>query len=340
MSKAKRIVLLALIPLCLLVLIVGGVFLNIRSSVNAQREIFAIPQGASTGELAQIARRLHVGPRLENWELRETHAAYESIVDRLSEQAQVDDVAVLDAKHARDYYRMLSISKGLDKATPDKLNEIGNELADWLRSRENFSHHEHESLFLFFQLLLSESEKELAIQQLGKIEAAFPRQLLSPHEANEFEKTLSGFRRRLELIGQSLQIGGETLDGNAIEIQDYRGKIVFVEFWSTSCEPCIQGMPELKRIYEKYHSRGLEFIGVPTDPYPGKLLAFLQEEGVQWPQIWGRSDNLTTMRSLGIISIPSGILVDQQGNILATDIRVNATDSRHDLEAWLEKSLP
>ncbi|GAB5406569.1 MAG: hypothetical protein Aurels2KO_48000 [Aureliella sp.] len=323
----------------LLGLVVGGVYQNMRSSIAEQREKFLVPADANTNALRRIAQRLYVGPDLENWELLETLRAYGEIVHRLGQQESVEDRAVRDAKHMRDYYRMLSIRKGLAKNTPKVLTEIGHELDSWLRTRASLSQTELESLFLYAQLLLHQGDKDLAAKRLAAIETAIPFDLLNPSESMEVETALAGFQTRLALVGNPLNIEGNTLEGKKISVAAYRGKVVYLEFWSTACGPCLKAMPKLQELHTRYQPMGFEIIGIPTDPYPGKLLDFVHERNIAWPQVWGRFNNLETMRSLGIFNIPSGILIDRQGNVLSSDIHVDYESPQRDLESWLKKVL-
>lgn len=339
MSKIMKTTLLCSVFAGLLGLVVGGVYLNMRSSISEQREKFRVPGDANTNALRRIAQRLHVGPDLKNWELRETLTAFEEIVHRLGQQESVEDQVVRDAKHMRDYYRMLSIRKGFSKNTPNVLTEIGLELDSWLRSRASLSQTELESVFLYAQLLLHQGDKDLAADRLAAIETAIPFDLLNPSESMEIETALAGFQMRLALVGNPLTIEGDTLEGKKVSITGYHGKVVYLEFWSTACGPCLKAMPKLQELHTRYQPLGFEIIGIPTDPYPGKLLDFVHERNITWPQLWGRFNNLETMRTLGIFSIPSGILVDQQGNVLSSDIHVDCESPQQDLESWLKKVL-
>ena len=107
----------------------------------------------------------------------------------------------------------------------------------------------------------------------------------------------------------------------------------------TSCGPCVAEMPTLKAIYDRYHSRGFEIIGVPIDGFPGKLIAFLEEHEIDWPQLFDREENLERMQGMGIGSIPSSLLLDRRGRVFALDLRAVSTDPERRLEPALIQLL-
>jgi thiol-disulfide isomerase/thioredoxin len=58
----------------------------------------------------------------------------------------------------------------------------------------------------------------------------------------------------------------QTVDGTAWSLQDHRGKVILVNFWATWCGPCVQEVPELKELYNKYKNRAdFILVGVSLD---------------------------------------------------------------------------
>ncbi len=95
--------------------------------------------------------------------------------------------------------------------------------------------------------------------------------ILQPATSNEdirsFGEVLkTGAVRRARLLtGDPVKVSGKTIDGKPFDISQYKGKVVIVDFWATWCGPCLAELPNLKKIYEKYHDRGLEIVGVNLD---------------------------------------------------------------------------
>ena len=76
------------------------------------------------------------------------------------------------------------------------------------------------------------------------------------------------------------------LKGNTISLSDYRGKVVFLNFWATWCVPCRAEIPGFVEVYEKYREKGMEIIGVSVDKLgPRPLLTFAEEFKISYPVV-------------------------------------------------------
>jgi peroxiredoxin len=74
------------------------------------------------------------------------------------------------------------------------------------------------------------------------------------------------------------------LNGNKIALHDLRGKVVVLNFWSVSCAPCIQEMPQWARLYQQYRAQGLAFIAITTpDDAPNYVLDFTRRFQLPFP---------------------------------------------------------
>ena len=106
-----------------------------------------------------------------------------------------------------------------------------------------------------------------------------------------------------------------------------KGKVVVVDFWATWCGPCVAELPAMKKLYEKFHGQGVEFLGVSLDQPKEQggldaLKKFVKEQEIRWPQYYqGKGWESDFSRSWGINSIPTMFLVDQDGKLVSVEAR-------------------
>jgi len=126
------------------------------------------------------------------------------------------------------------------------------------------------------------------------------------------------------LVGKPLDIHFTALDGREVDLAKLTGKVVLVEFWSTTCGPCIAEMPAVKGVYEKFHDRGFEVVAVSLDDKETVLRRFIKEKALPWPQHFdGKGLANQFAVQYGIFSIPTMWLVDKRGNLRDTDGRLD-----------------
>lgn len=125
--------------------------------------------------------------------------------------------------------------------------------------------------------------------------------------------------------GQPFVLAGPTLAGPKIDVADYRGKVVLVDFWATWCGPCLQELPHVQAAYDKHHADGFEVVAVSLDDDRELLAEFVKAHKLPWPQIFypeqhGRGGSpLATAH--GITGIPATFLLDAEGKVDQTNLR-------------------
>ncbi|MBI1176917.1 redoxin domain-containing protein [bacterium] len=127
---------------------------------------------------------------------------------------------------------------------------------------------------------------------------------------------------KLKQIGNPIEFGFTALDGRSIELKDLRGKVVLLDFWATTCLPCVTDLPDLKKLYDRYQTKGVEFIGISMDTDKQTLERFIQKQQIDWPQYFdpaGMTNRFAT--EYGIDGIPVVWLVDKRGNLRYVDAR-------------------
>lgn len=116
-------------------------------------------------------------------------------------------------------------------------------------------------------------------------------------------------------------------DGREIDLKDYKGKVVLVDFWATWCGPCVAEMPHVKAIYEKYKSKGFEVIGISLDTDRARLEEYLKKNGISWAQFFdGKGWNNELAVKHGVKSVPAAFLIDRDGTLITKKARAEVLD--------------
>jgi thiol-disulfide isomerase/thioredoxin len=169
------------------------------------------------------------------------------------------------------------------------------------------------------------AEEQKAREQYGK--------LVSGYAATDAGKKAAGALRRLDLAGKPLAVKGTGLQNETIDSAKYAGKPLLIIFWASWASPVKAEMPELSKLYNKYHDRGFEIVGISLDNERGDVDAFLKQNSSPWAQIFepgGMESRLSI--DYGIISLPTMFLVDADGKVVNRNLRSSA-----EVERQLEK---
>lgn len=114
------------------------------------------------------------------------------------------------------------------------------------------------------------------------------------------------------------------MDGKTVKLSDWagRGKYVLVDFWASWCGPCRGEMPNVVEAYNKYKGKNFEIVGVSFDQKKDAWTAAVKQMGMEWPQMSDlKGWRSAAAEAYGINSIPSNVLLDPQGKIIALDLR-------------------
>ena len=121
--------------------------------------------------------------------------------------------------------------------------------------------------------------------------------------ANEFMKSVTQMMRIWLLVMLSaaslshaaenapMQLSGELVNGVPFDLEQYRGKVVMVNFWATWCPTCRADYPSWQEVYEWYKGSDFEMVAVSIDRDPDALQGFLQKHEYTVPVLWRFADH-------------------------------------------------
>ncbi len=110
-------------------------------------------------------------------------------------------------------------------------------------------------------------------------------------------------------------IVGTTIDGDPFDLDDYRGGFVVVNFFQTTCIPCVQEHPELVSFQDAYGPSGFAtIVSVAFDDRPENIREFFDEHGGDWPII--ATDTASVAVDYGVPLVPESVLVAPDGEVI------------------------
>lgn len=104
------------------------------------------------------------------------------------------------------------------------------------------------------------------------------------------------------------------IGGGEIRLENYKGKVVVVDFWSIACSPCIEANAHLDKLYKAYRDLGFVVIGLSIDRNMEVVEEFLKRVPVSYPTGMATEDIIRKFG--GIFAIPQSFILDKNGNIV------------------------
>ncbi len=108
---------------------------------------------------------------------------------------------------------------------------------------------------------------------------------------------------------------GQTASGDTVQLADYKGRVVVLDFWASWCKPCQKEFPFLIDLYEAYHEAGLVVIGINLDENPANMRTFLAKlkRKTPFPVIVDPKGKLPQIYN--VEGMPTTVFIDRNGFI-------------------------
>jgi peroxiredoxin len=154
------------------------------------------------------------------------------------------------------------------------------------------------------------------------------------HKLSAQNKRTSYGKIILEFISlnKNVKIGGNYIDftepnieGKSVNLSDFYGKVVLLEFWGSWCRPCREGNPELVKIYNEFKNEGFDILGVASDNTKEAWTAAVQKDSLPWQNVSDlKGDRNKAALIYGVSYYPTNYLIDRNGKIIGKDLRGDA----------------
>lgn len=139
-----------------------------------------------------------------------------------------------------------------------------------------------------------------------------------------YTKQLDEFFRLAE-FGEGSMIPGFELPnqaGKMVNLDDFKGKYVLIDFWASWCGPCLKEMPNVVKLYKECKGKNFEIVGVSLDNKKEAWLAAIKKNDMKWIQLCDFKAWMTApAKKCGVEAIPQTILIDPTGKVVAIGLR-------------------
>lgn len=176
--------------------------------------------------------------------------------------------------------------------------------------------------------LRGEANAELVEQVLARLEAKNPNYApLLKYKADMAEAKAQKARLAEGKVAPAFSF--PTPDGTRqLGPQDFKGKILVLDFWASWCGPCRAEIPNLKEAYKAFHGKGVEFFSVSIDKDEKAWRKAMKEENMPWEQAQAPGAGKEVMKQYQFSGIPYILVLDKEGRIVGKNLRGKALSDK------------
>ena len=126
----------------------------------------------------------------------------------------------------------------------------------------------------------------------------------------------------------------ENLDGKNVNLSDYQGSPLVIDFWSSWCGPCIKEASILSEAEKEWSFRGIKFIGIAVWDESDQIKEFMNKYNIQYDIVIDK--NGSTAVDFGVIAVPEKFFVTSDGSFA---FKINGPNNKESLDGYLSRLL-
>lgn len=234
-------------------------------------------------------------------------------------------------KNAAIRKKAFEASQKKDSATVLKLREeytmLQEESATFQKNFVTENPQSYVSAIILKQLLLTNA-KGITVEEIQNLYNTLTENIKATKEAKEVSTQL--YQIGKTAVGAiAPDFSAPTPEGEALSLKDVKGKVTLIDFWAAWCKPCRAENPNIVALYDKYHEKGLNIIGVSLDRTAEEWKKAIEDDQLTWQQVshikyW--QDPIA--KAYNVRAIPANFILDTEGKIVAKDLRGEALEAK------------
>lgn len=178
--------------------------------------------------------------------------------------------------------------------------------------------------------------KEYFLNLLGKMSVTQKKS----NPWKELKEKVSALQNTKTLVGKPAPPFFDLKDtsGNRVQLDRFRGKLVFIDFWASWCIPCKKQLPGLKEVFQKVKKNGVVFIGISLDNSAKAWKDEIIKSKLRWVNISDlKLTDGVTVTAYGVTTIPHNFLIDENGIVVQENI--NLEDLYNKLNVYMNYAI-